>query len=381
MGKSVLFVARNFYPSTLGGPSVTLYNIAKSLVEKGEDVSVITTNDHVRTGVVPFDRWIKLNGISVRYVSVENDNKFHKSLYKDIRVKIRECDIVILSSIFYIPAFVTAWYAKKYNKKIIWSPRGELFQAALSNNQFKKYYILMLRLLYKNNTLFHGTSEIELSQIRHYFGADAKVVQIPNYLELPVKEERKPTEKYLLYVGRIAPIKALDKLIMGLNLSESFRQSNYKFHIVGGVEDQFIEYYGKLKYLIKKFCLEDKILFKGVLTGVGKNMVFANAYFSFLISESENFGNVVLESLSQGTPVVASKGTPWEDLERAKAGFWIDNSPQNICSCINEILSMTDSMYNEYRANALELASEFAISKGIDNWIKVIDPELFNYKK
>ena len=373
MGKSVLFVARNFYPSTLGGPSVTLYNIAKSLVEKGINVSVITTNDHVKEGTVPFDRWTKLDGIYVRYVTVDNDNKFHKSLYSEIRLKIKECDIVILSSIFYIPAFVTAWYAKKYNKKIIWSPRGELFQAALSNNRFKSYYILLLRLLYGRDTLFHGTSGREISQIKHYFGANAKVIQIPNYLELPIKVDRKPVERYLLYVGRIAPIKALDKLIIGLSLSESFRQSDYKFYIVGGIENQFIDYYERLKCLIKDFCLGDKILFKGVLTGVGKNKVFANAYFSFLISESENFGNVVLEALSQGTPVVASKGTPWENLESAKAGFWIDNSSQNICSCVNEILSMTGTIYNKYRENALVLASEFDISKGIDNWIRVIE--------
>lgn len=373
MGKSVLFVARNFYPSTLGGPSVTLYNIAKSLVEKGINVSVITTNDHVKEGTVPFDQWAKLDGIYVRYVTVDNDNKFHKSLYSEIRSKIKECDIGILSSIFYIPAFVTAWYAKKYNKKIIWSPRGELFKAALSNNRFKSYYILLLRLLYGRDTLFHGTSGREISQIKHYFGVRAKVIQIPNYLELPIKVDRKPEERYLLYVGRIAPIKALDKLIIGLSLSESFRQSDYKFYIVGGIEDQFIEYYEKLKYLIKDSSLEDKILFKGILTGVEKNKVFANAYFSFLISESENFGNVVLEALSQGTPVVASKGTPWENLEYVKAGFWIDNSPQNICSCVDEILSMTEIIYNKYRENALVLASEFDVSKGIDNWIKAIN--------
>lgn len=372
MGKSVLFVARNFYPSTLGGPSVTLYNIAKSLVEKGINVSVITTNDHVKEGTVPFDRWTKLDGIYVRYVTVDNDNKFHKSLYSEIRLKIKECDIVILSSIFYIPAFVTAWYAKKYNKKIIWSPRGELFQAALSNNRFKSYYILLLRLLYGRDTLFHGTSGREISQIKHYFGANAKVIQIPNYLELPIKVDRKPVERYLLYVGRIAPIKALDKLIIGLSLSESFRQSDYKFYIVGGIENQFIDYYERLKCLIKDSCLGDKILFKGVLTGMGKNKVFANAYFSFLISESENFGNVVLEALSQGTPVVASKGTPWENLESAKAGFWIDNSSQNICSCVNEILSMTEPVYNEYRNNAFALAAEFDISVGIHNWMEVI---------
>ena len=40
----------------------------------------------------------------------------------------------------------------------------------------------------------------------------------------------------------------------------------------------------------------------------------------------KNFGNVVLEALAEGTPVVTSKGTPWQDLENEKAGFWVENT-------------------------------------------------------
>ena len=373
MKKLVLFVARNFYPSTLGGPSVTLYNLAKSLVENGMSVVVITTNDHVKKGTVPFNLWTNIDGISVLYVNVENDNKLHKSLYKEIVRKVKICDIVILSSMFYIPSFIAAWNAKKHHKKIIWSPRGELFPAALSNNQFKQYYIRLLRLLYKRNTLFHGTSKSEVSQIKYHFGNDAKVIELPNYLELPIKEERKPIDNYLLFVGRIAPIKALDKLILGLSQSELFCQSNYKFYIVGGIEEQFRGYYQKLKQLISQYSLEDKVQFKGVLTGADKRNIYANARFSFLISDSENFGNVVLEALAQGTPVVASKGTPWEGLRKEKAGFWIKNSPLSISSCIDKILSMSDSEYNEYRNNALAFALKFDISKGIVNWVKELN--------
>lgn len=40
-----------------------------------------------------------------------------------------------------------------------------------------------------------------------------------------------------------------------------------------------------------------------------------------LVSESENFGNVIIEALSQGTPVIASCGTPWAEIEKKNAGF------------------------------------------------------------
>lgn len=62
-----------------------------------------------------------------------------------------------------------------------------------------------------------------------------------------------------------------------------------------------------------------------------------------MVSHSENFGNVIiLESLSQGTPVVASKGTPWEELNINNAGYWIDNSPDNIGQTIDKLISMSE---------------------------------------
>ena len=51
-------------------------------------------------------------------------------------------------------------------------------------------------------------------------------------------------------------------------------------------------------------------------------------------SHNENFGNVVVESLSQGTPVIASTGTPWKILEKYHAGYWIKNNPENIAKKI-----------------------------------------------
>ena len=148
--------------------------------------------------------------------------------------------------------------------------------------------------------------------------------------------------------------------------------SDYVFKIVGCVENQFKDYYNRLQQLIEKLNLKSKVVFTGPINGDNKYSIIANARFMFLVSNSENFGNVVLESLSQGTPVVASKGTPWQSLEESKAGFWIDNNPKEIANCIDRIMSYSEKEYYLKRENAFALAKRFDVYDNINQWETVL---------
>ena len=146
--------------------------------------------------------------------------------------------------------------------------------------------------------------------------------------------------------------------------------------LVGGVEEQFQDYYSSLKEKLKKLDLIDKVVFAGSLSGKEKNKAFAQARYSFLVSYSENFGNVVIEALSQGTPVVASKGTPWESLSLAKAGFWIENTPKDIGLIVDNIIEQADEEYYEYRKHALALSKSFDVYEHVDEWERVLSSSI-----
>ena len=368
----LLIVVRNFYPSTLGGPSLTLYWLAKALLNQGIDVTVITSSDHVPVNKVAFDKWIELDGIHVYFASVEESDSFHCPVTKMMKRYIKDMDVILLGSLFYKPSFFTSVWAKLYHKKVIWSPRGELFPAAINNKRFKTFYVKVLNKLFGKRTLFHATSEIESTYIKQYFG-EAKYYILPNYMTLPERATRNPHCPYLLFVGRIAPIKALDKLLEALAISKKFRESGYTFCIAGGVEAQFEIYYQSLLILISKLQLKWKVEFLGSITGKKKEQLYADAYMSFLVSKSENFGNVVIEALAQGTPVIASKGTPWSSLNECEAGFWVSNDSQSLAMCIDEILMMQPETYQRMRQNALKLAENFDVERNISKWIHVLE--------
>ena len=288
----------------------------------------------------------------------------------------KTADTVMLCDMFQRQILPVAFMAKWRKRKIIWSPRGELMGPALAGSRMKRWSLSIVSKHFGKYATFHATSEEEREMIYNHIGKEARVVVIPNYIELPTQQARDAgAESYLLYVGRVTPIKALDRLVMGLSQSRLFKESGYSLRIAGPNQNNYQE---ELERLIKENGLEGKVEFVGNVFGEAKFQLYANARFSCLLSHSENFGNVVIEALSQGTPVIASKGTPWQSLNEEKAGYWIDNSPESIAACIDQALGLSESEYAAIRVNAQILADRFDVSKNIGNWIKVMENKYYS---
>ncbi len=78
--------------------------------------------------------------------------------------------------------------------------------------------------------------------------------------------------------------------------------------------------YGRsLKKQVEELNLIDRIKFIGQIEAHEKQVFLAGSYFNFMPSHTENFGLVVVESLAQGTPVVATIESPWSGFEVGKS--------------------------------------------------------------
>jgi hypothetical protein len=69
-----------------------------------------------------------------------------------------------------------------------------------------------------------------------------------------------------------------------------------------------------------------------------------------LHSEGENFGHSIVESLSQGRPVLISKHTPWQDLAAQKAGW--DVTATELPSAIQTLVEMDQVVYRTWSEGA-----------------------------
>ncbi|UAB80434.1 glycosyltransferase [Marixanthomonas sp. SCSIO 43207] len=364
----IFFPLGAFYPSQIGGPCNTLYWHCSALKNNDIEPAIITTMVGIKVNIKA-NEWLKLNCGDVFYGKKGVTSlKTRKRLSKEIS----KTDILHLNSLFSPFSIYSFLYCSLFdrNKKIIWSVRGELNKNALKFSTWKKKPLLSLYKSLNRNVVYHSTSSEETKSIQKIFPKN-KIVEIPNLIAPSERLNLKNSEN-LLYVGRIHPIKSLDKIIEALALSETFLKSSSKFFIVGKQEERHNSYKEKLVSLINKLNLQNKIVFKGHLEGVKKEKIYAESFALILASETENFGNVVVESLNQGTPVIASKGTPWKILEDYKAGIHVSNDPKTLSKAIDSLLSLNFKEYQEMRKNSYKLIDEmFKIDLQIHIWIDI----------
>lgn len=133
--------------------------------------------------------------------------------------------------------------------------------------------------------------------VRHYVPASIiRVIHNPVAGVYAACESPLPRQmrKYFLYVGRLAPQKAVDHLIKVYAALNTATPLN----IVGDGPDR-----QRQEELAIGLGLEDKIRFLGTQTDCVE--LYRNAFCTILTSRYEGFPNVLVESVATGTPVVS----------------------------------------------------------------------------
>ena len=355
-----------FYPAQMGGTSNTIYWLAKALRQAGHAVTVVATSQYLPS-FVPINQWLTLDCGQVMYT---RNSLFYlpvRHIWVGWRA-MKNADVVHVNSFFYPASIAWVLMSRLMNKPVIWSPHGELSPAALRFRPFRKRLFLEIVRLLKLSVRFQATSHQEEMNIRQQFGPKARIEKIKSRMELPAFISlREVADPYLLFIGRLHPIKAIDRLILALSKSILFRESGYRLAIAGPVIDEI--YFQTLAELVHKLNLSTKVSFIGPIQDEQKQLLYANAHITILPSHAENFGNVVIESLAQGTPVIASTNTPWQILETEQAGSWVHNDPDTLRQAIDMYLTMLPDDYHQYRMRAADLAQRaFSISEGIEEW-------------
>jgi len=145
-------------------------------------------------------------------------------------------------------------------------------------------------------------------------------------------------EGIILFVGRIVPIKGIDKLLMALNHLENIER--LRLLVIGGDKNCQDEV-NRLRRLSKSLKIESSVTFLGLVEQEKLPYFYSAADVCVFPSHYESFGLVALESLACGTPVVATDVGGIRSVVRdGETGYIVlDNVPQLLAEKITLALS------------------------------------------
>ena len=145
-------------------------------------------------------------------------------------------------------------------------------------------------------------------------------------------------EGIILFVGRIVPIKGIDKLLMALNHLENIER--LRLLVIGG-DKKCQDEVNRLRRLSKSLKIESSVTFLGLVEQEKLPYFYSAADVCVFPSHYESFGLVALESLACGTPVVATDVGGIRSVVRdGETGYIVlDNVPQLLAEKITLALS------------------------------------------
>jgi len=362
----------SFYPATVyGGPIFSTLHTCEQLSKKEDiELNISTTNANMNTKLdVEINKLIKFeNNFYVKYYDETKIDKFSLQLYLNIWKDIKSADVVHIQSIFNTPTPISLLYAKVFNKPTLLSPRGSLGTWCIGNgSKFKIFWLNFFIKPFANRITWHATAEQEKQEILMIFPR-AKVVIVPNGISyeqfqlfntLRPKEYTKKfanveidAEKIIISMGRLQKKKGFDILINSFKLVlKEYPKS--VLCIAGPDEGE----QANLEKLIDKLKLTNQVFLVGSIENIDKVDFLVNADLFVLPSHNENFGNVYLESLAAGTPIIASKNTPWKDVDEYQCGKCVSNNKNDTSIAMLSILKMNKKKLS---INSKKLAQNYS---------------------
>ncbi|MEH2455234.1 glycosyltransferase [Nostoc sp.] len=316
-----------------GGPVLSVSQLCEGLAALGHQVEVFTSNAGLNNqSELPLNQPVIRNGVKVTYFQQEPGMGIHcPGMEQAVTARAKEFDIIHITGVWQRTSGAACKAAKNQAVPYVVSLRGALGPYSWQQKTAKKilYYLWQERFNVTNADGIHYTSKQELQECC-WLKLPGKSFIVPNGLNTefwqPALEAAKAWRKsqnlseddfILLNVGRLHHKKGLDLLPQAL---AALRHFNWRMVFVGGDDDGTK---AKLQQQFQAANLSDRVIFLERCEPKKLPAIYSAANLFVLPSRHENFGNVVVESLACGCPVLISDKVGLHD-EVAEGGVgWV----------------------------------------------------------
>jgi len=325
--------------------------LAEQLAKAGVVIEAYATTANGKTELPVMPNIpVTVDGVTVTYFRrlTKDHSHFSPALLGRLWKRAKNFDAIHIHAWWNLVSLFSCLVALMRNVPVVISPRGTLSPYSFQNKNigFKLFIHHLLGKPLLKRCHIHVTSSQEAEAIGKIVRPKS-IINLPNFVKLPrhiVAGEKNTGVFRLIFFSRVEEKKGLDILLNALPLLTV----PYTLTIAGDGDSTYVN---TLKNLAEENGVAANINWVG-FRGEDKFNVLAGHDLLVLPSYDENFGNVVIESLSEGTAVLLS---PFVGL----SGYVAENKLGWVCelnaialgNMINFITGRPDEL-SYIRANA-----------------------------
>ncbi len=335
-----------------GGPTQSLFNL------------VSLFNHKVSFYVISLDRDIDgappTNAIqSKRWVSGPNGEQIYFTHRITIMLVLRllyqiKPSTLYINGIFNFQTTISGLISHTlFGLNTIISPRGMLQSWALKKKSFKKrIYLFLIKFLLNKRQVWHATDINESKDIVRVFKSESIFIapNVPRRVSA-FKEQESPigAKTRLVFLSLINSNKNLHLVINAVN-----ENAQFTLDIFGPIADE------KYWDFCRKSIKNQQIVYRGSIPAWTVPETLKEYHFFVLPTLGENFGHAIFDSLASSLPVIITRNTPWQDIEKNRCGFYIDLAKSDsLNKILKTIISISNEEYQSYRQNSFNYATTY----------------------
>jgi glycosyltransferase involved in cell wall biosynthesis len=333
-----------------GGPSAVLPEMCRSLIKRGHDVEIVTTNRDGKAELdVPVARPIVNQGVRTTYYPTQRPRSYGTSvpMAMMLRNRIADFEVVHVHSLYLFHTLVAGVLCRRRAVPYVVRPHGTLNPSHRSVHRWRK---AVYGTLVEHRNLSRAAA-IHYTSARERAFAEAAGVRTPGYviphgIDLEVFDDTgdvslvpplSDSEGRILitFLGRLTEKKGLDVLC---DAFARICDAEPRAHlVVAGPDDEGLG--ALVSRWVDERGLTDRVSLPGLITGPAKVELLRRSSVFVLPSRDENFGVTVAEALAAGTAVVVTRGVAiHEQIEQANAGLVAKRTPEALADALLRLL-------------------------------------------
>ena len=331
-----------------GGVELSLYNIAQEMLRRGHNLQIVAPVGskiaQLRIIEIPGNVQIIAQSQGRDTPIMMPDSSVLANMWEYARQVQGEYDLIVNFAYDWLPFYLTPFFNKAIAHFVSMGSLSVAMDEAVSQIATK----------------FPGTVSFYTPSQAATFALNTECACLSSGVNLSLYKFCPKPDNYLAWLGRIAPEKALEDAV------EAAQIANISLKIMGKMQDE--AYWQKVCHAYPYAPIE----YLGFLSTTDMQQQLRQCKALLMTPRwVEAFGNVAIEALACGVPVVAyRRGGPAEIVIDGKTGFLVE--PDSVEGLVNAIACLPEIDRSTCRQSAETDYSLEALGDRFENWFRAI---------